>query len=100
MNGRHPVCCAAVQGGGLFIEGGTVTLNACNVNSNEVTGVSVATLLCPRSQRWESPGVHMLSVLGCTQGVSVATLICLKSLRPPGNPLAAHLRSVLFVRRR
>ena len=40
-----------VQGGGLAILGGTVTLNSCNIYNNEATSVSVATLLCLKSQR-------------------------------------------------
>ena len=58
-----------VQGSGLFISGGTVTLNSCDIYNNEVRDVSVAALHCLKSQRphenaWASLVAHV-SVFSC-----------------------------------
>ena len=73
--------CTAVQGGGLIIDGGIVTLDLCEIYDNEAGYVSN-----PKSKHfsWRP----------------FATLLCLKSQRPNGKPLVANMVSVLFVRRK
>ena len=70
----------AVQGGGLIIDGGIVTLDLCEIYDNEAGYVSN-----PKSKHfsWRP----------------FATLLYLKSQRPHGKTPFAHSLSVLFERR-
>ena len=71
-----------MQGGGLSINGGTVSLNNCNVYNNEAGYVSVATLPCPHGMLAFD---LIVDVLFFAQYVSAATLPCPKSQRPNGK---------------
>ena len=106
-----------LQGGGLRINGGTVTLNLCQIYDNEAYSVSVATLPCPKSQRPNGKRANPccfvqgggLVIVGGTvefdscsiygNTVFEVSLLFPKSQRPHGKPLVAHLLSVQFGRR-
>ena len=49
--------CAVVQGGGLFIEGGIVTLDLCQIYDNRANGVSCYFALRPAG----TPDAHLMS---------------------------------------